>query len=412
MDMTDTCYYRNPYQRDLTTTIRAIEKYAQRTAVVLGATICYPEGGGQPGDRGTLNGITIVDTIKDDDDRILHILSESPNLSVGDTVHVELDWKHRYDYMQQHTAQHLLSGTFHRLFDIGTVSVHLGHEDMSIELDTRDISDETIDALEEEVNRIIRLAVPVTARTVTQRESQDIPLRRSVKVDGDVRLVTIGQFDTIACGGVHVADTAELASVQYLRKETIRGNTKTFWLAGDRALRAIRRNRKVVDAAGTLLSMPPEGIPEGIEALQQQVSDTRHQAHAYRSQVVAMKMESLLTEAPLHEGIPVVMLDASSWTEDEFRSLPETFFSVSHIKLCAVRERADGKLGWMVALKGFDQENQCFSEIRVEALPLIDGKGGGKAPLWQGVGVNKEGKLPFLQSVRDIFTGGAHGQTI
>lgn len=412
MDMTDTLFYQNPYRKDLTATVQGIENHAKAPAVVLDSTICYPEGGGQPGDRGTMSGIPIIDTIKDDNGRILHILSAGPDFSVGDHVQIKLDWEHRYDYMQQHTAQHLLSGTFHRLFGIGTVSVHLGHDDMSIEVDTGEVSEEVLDAVEDEVNRIIRLAVSVTAETVTQEESQQIPLRRAVKVDSDVRLVSIGEFDTIACGGVHVADTSELISVQYVRNETIRGNIKTFWLAGERALRATRRNRKIVDAAGTLLSAPPEGILEGIEVLQHQASDARRQANEYLSRVVTMRMEAALAEAPLHHGVPVVILDASSWTESEFRTLPETFFSVPSLKLCAVREREDGKLGWMVALKGLENEQACFSTIRTQALELIDGKGGGRAPLWQGIGMSVTEKLPFLQSVKDIFTGDSHGQTI
>ncbi|NLA93140.1 MAG: alanyl-tRNA editing protein, partial [Spirochaetales bacterium] len=188
----------------------------------LDRTIFYPEGGGQPGDRGFIDQVKVNDTQLNANGEILHQIEGESNFVAGQEVTLTLDWDHRYDFMQQHSAQHLLSGTLYTLFKIGTVSVHLGQAEISIELDTDELSEEQIVATEEAVNKVIRQNVPISAQTVKQEEIPPLNLRRSVKVEGDVRLITIEGHDLIACGGLHVKESSELGYIYYLRSERIR----------------------------------------------------------------------------------------------------------------------------------------------------------------------------------------------
>ncbi len=397
-------YHTEPYVRSIHATVVSIESWKGKDALTLDRTIFYPEGGGQPGDRGTLGELRVLDTQTDEEGKILHILDQSNTLVPGAEVALVLDWEHRYDYMQQHSAQHLLSGTLHRMLGVGTVSVHLGAEDMSIEVDVESIDEHDLMRVEDEVNRIVTLSVAVTSRTVSQEASKEIGLRRPVKVDGDVRLISIGDYDTIACGGVHVFHTGELRYVQYVRSERIRGHLRTFWIAGDRSVSSIRRNKSIVDASGTLLSAPAEHIVESIRHMQQQLGDAR-----YLQQKASVRIASLLLERELSgTTIPLALFDASGWDEESFRSLPESLLSIDAIALCVVRPREDGKLSWMVALKGIGGEAELFKAIRQEALPAIEGKGGGKPPLWQGVGSDSSGKETFLSIVGAIFDRVVH----
>lgn len=405
MHKTKTHYYIEPYARTLQATIISLGHYKGSIAAILDQTICYPEGGGQPGDRGTLNSIPIVDTIQDESGQILHILGQEHDFTPGDTVTIRIDWAHRYDYMQQHTAQHLLSGLLYTLLQVGTLSVHLGHDDLSIEIDTPSFSTEDAEMVEDAVNAEIRKNVSVSTFEVTQEDSMKLGLRRPVKVDGNVRIVQIGDADTIACGGVHVRDTSELLYIGFLRTEKIRGRIKTYWVAGKRSIDMMRRNLKIIEEAGTLLSVPAEEIVTGISSLQNQLSDARYQVRQLSSRFTSLKFSQYLKPALKLNGIPLISLDITDWEEEEFKALPEILLSISEILLCVVRERTDGKVAWMVAVKGFGAESDLFQKIRKDALPHIDGKGGGKPPLWQGVGQLPQGKNEFLDHVMSLFRG-------
>lgn len=412
MHKTKPHYYMEPYAHSLEATVSALDTYNRRPAVILDQTICYPEGGGQPGDRGNLDRIPIVDTVSDKEGRILHILGEKHVLGIGEKVTVTIDWSHRYDFMQQHTAQHLLSGFLHRLLHVGTVSVHLGHDDLSIELHTASFSDEDAETIEDAVNAEIRKSTAVTTFEVSQEESVDLGLRRPVKVEGDIRIVQIGDADMIACGGVHVGNTSELLHISFLRTERIRGRVKTFWVAGDRSISLRRRNQRIVENVGTLLSLPPEAIPEGIVALQDQLADVRYEARQLSLQLAGLKLSQGVASSPTVSGLPLVTMDVSDWGEQEFKALPETFFSIPKLLLCVVRERSDGKLAWMLVAKGIEDEVALFQRVRNNALPIIEGKGGGKPPLWQGVGNLAKRKDDFLEQVSSLFRGYVDGKAL
>ncbi|MGI6432370.1 MAG: alanyl-tRNA editing protein [Sphaerochaetaceae bacterium] len=395
MQPTKQLYYDNRYQKEGTATLLDILPQPKGQALVLDATIFYPQGGGQPGDKGMIDSVFIYDTHIDDQGRILHLTDDTFELTVGQQVHLKLDWEHRYDYMQQHTAQHLLSGRFFSQLGINTVAVHFGKEEFSIEIDLPELAPEHIYQMEEELRSIINSSTEVESTEVSHQKAVEMGLRREIKVDGPVRLIRIGSFDTIACGGVHVANTRELIYVQYVGSEKIRGRLKTFWSAGNRSVHLIRRNQHIIETAGTLLSSPPQEITEHIASLQTQAANTRYQLNRSFTLIAKLLLGNNLKEN-------MALFDASSWQEEHYQSLGEALLDIDEIALCTVRQSAENKVLWLVALKGRPKANELFARIRQEALPLINGKGGGKEPLWQGVGTS-EGKDSFLAAVRNLF---------
>lgn len=405
MFFSEPLYYHDPYATTSKATILAIVEEKGVKALILDKTIFYPEGGGQPGDRGSIEQVKVVDTQLNSKGEILHQLGEEGDFTVGDEVTLSLDWDHRYDFMQQHSAQHLLSGTLYTLFNIGTVSVHLGQGEISIELNTDTLSDHQIVAVEESVNAVIRQNVPISAQTVPQEAIFSLNLRRSVKVEGDVRLITIEGHDLIACGGLHVKESSELRYIYYLRSERIRGNLRTFWVAGKRATDAIRRNNAIVDGVGTLLSAPPEGIAEGVANLQKEVTQKQYEGNQHALKVATLLFEKLLEGSEVVGGVPLVIFDASSWEEAYLKQLPELFLEIPTLALSYVVQRPDGKVGWLLCLKGVDGDGNLFKRLKEEALPLIEGKGGGRPPLWQGIGVLGEAKESFLVKVETLLRG-------
>ncbi len=247
-------YERDPRLTRLQTEVSAAGKDRGRPFVVLDDTVLYPEGGGQPSDRGTVGGVAVVDVRKVDGE-IRHFLAGP---APSGRVAVELDWARRFDHMQQHTAQHLLTAVADRRFGWHTTAFHLGERISDIELDTSAPSDEELTELEDLVAAEIRAAHPVTARRVSPEEYARLPVRSRGLPEGhsgDVRLVEIEGVDLNTCGGTHCRSTAELEALKLLGTESMRGGTRLFYAAGARLRRLHeahhRRNARLREMLGT-----------------------------------------------------------------------------------------------------------------------------------------------------------------
>lgn len=387
-------------------------------AIQLDRTICYPEGGGQPGDRAILSegdrSCRIIDTRKEipedsGDVRIVHIVEGPCPFVVGDHAHLTLDWPHRYEFMRQHTAQHMISGLLYTRFGIGTVSVHQGDEILTVETDRTDISIDTLRQVEALVNEAIRSRIPVTYEERSHREAESLGLRRGIKVEGDVRLVRIGNLDVIACGGLHVASTDEVVAVLFVGTEMIRGHVRTIWKTAERAVSEIHRNQDVVRSLVSVFSAQPQDLAEKAEQLQAQVTDAQ-----WHRQKTALRLATslLLSEQQacscIVSGTPVVTLDISAEPELALKQFAEQLDSYEAIALCVVQEKG-GKLSWLIGLKGPLADRIPFEALRSRLLPLIGGKGGGRPPVWQGVGSDVANLIPFLESFKSVVMelGGA-----
>lgn len=410
MSVTESVYYQRPYLKELEAHVIAAQPFGKPSqnlfAVQLDRTICYPEGGGQPGDRGTLSSASgscrIVDTRKGDDDSILHVVEGPLLFSIGDGVALSLDWRHRYEYMQQHTAQHIISGLFHTRFGIGTVSVHQGEECLTVETDRGDIPAETLRAMESLVNQAVRSRAKVSYEVRSHADAEALGLRRSIKVEGDVRLVRIGDIDVIACGGIHVASTDEIELVIFCGVEMIRGHVRTIWKTASRAFAEIHRNREIVQELGAFFSAQPQELTEKARQLQSQATDAQWHRQKMASRLASMLLLAELERARcIIKGTPVVVLDISSEPELSLKHFAEQLDSYGDIAMC-VTQVVGGKLSWMIGLKGPFEQTLSFDVFRSKLLPIIGGKGGGRAPLWQGVGTDVANPQEFLRAFQTL----------
>jgi alanyl-tRNA synthetase len=213
--VTSRIYYTDPYCRRFEAVVTRAFEHEGRPAALLDRTAFYPTSGGQPFDTGRLlpgpfgSAIDVIDTI-DADDEVLHILSAP--LAVGAAVSSEVDWTRRFDHMQQHTGQHVLSAAFGRLFENPTTSFHMGTEISTIDL-ARDMSWEQIARAEDEANRIIWENREVAIRFVSADEASTLRLRKEPARTGVLRLIDVKEFDLSACGGTHVARTGAIGTV-------------------------------------------------------------------------------------------------------------------------------------------------------------------------------------------------------
>ncbi len=226
-------YEREPYLRTLQTEVVGSGREQTRPFVVLADTILYPEGGGQPSDRGRIAGVAVED-VRTVQGQIRQYLAGPPPAG---RVQVELDWARRFDHMQQHTGQHLLTAVAQERFGWSTTAFHLGTHVCDIELDLAAITPDRLVELEEAVATEIRAARPVTARRVSPQTFATLPVRTRGLPEGhtgDIRLVEIAGIDLNTCGGTHVRSTAEIEALKLLGAEAMRGGTRLFYVAGAR----------------------------------------------------------------------------------------------------------------------------------------------------------------------------------
>ncbi len=212
--MTERLYYTDAYQTEFDAHLVAITEVNGQPAIVLDRSFFYPTSGGQPFDTGVLGGWHVVDVSVTENGDVLHILDAAlPSATLGQALHGAIDWRRRYDHMQQHSGQHLLSQIFYRHFGYETISVHFGDTESTLDLDIAALEFAQLDEAEQIANEMVYATLPIKAYFVTDNELAKMSLRRAPKVTGQIRIVEIDQFDYSACGGTHVRTTAEIGPI-------------------------------------------------------------------------------------------------------------------------------------------------------------------------------------------------------
>ena len=268
--MTDRLYYTDPYLRSFDATIARVDRRDDRLVLTLDRTAFYPSSGGQPFDIGRLGPFRIVDVIDEEDGTISHVaegVAQDFSLAIGQTIRGEIDWPRRFDHMQQHSGQHVLSAAFDALFSVRTMSFHLGAEVSTIDL-AREVSPAEIAAAEAEANRIVWEDRPVTIRFATAEEAALLPLRKEPARGGTLRLIDVADFDLSACGGTHVSRTGGIGVIAVAAWERFKGGQRIEFLCGGRALAGYRTLRDAMTASVRLLSVLPVELPVVIERMQ------------------------------------------------------------------------------------------------------------------------------------------------
>jgi len=226
-------YYDDSYVTTFRARIAGSGTHAGKPAVELESSYFYPESGGQLGDRGTLGAARVVDVQAEDGGRVWHLLEGEPGAEECDAA---VDWARRFDHMQQHTGQHLLSAGFERVMDVATLSCHLGEERNSIELAMAETDWGALSRVEEAANRVIWENRPIRLHWTDEQGVSRFALRKPPKVSGRIRIVEIADWDLSACGGTHTRYAGEVGAIKIVRWEKVRGNVRVEFLCGARSL--------------------------------------------------------------------------------------------------------------------------------------------------------------------------------
>jgi len=375
--MTNRLYYTDPMLAAFDATVVSSEMTAGRAQIVLDQTAFYPTSGGQPNDTGTLGSVRVLDVVDRDDGTIAHVTEAA--LVPGTAVHGAIDWPRRFDHMQQHTGQHVLSAAFDRESGVRTVSFHLGAEASTIDL-AREVSASEIEYAEQVANQVVWDDRPVGIRFATEEEAARLPLRKEPTRSGPLRLIEVSGFDLSACGGTHVLRTGMIGVIAVTGWERSKGATRVAFVCGGRALASHRALRDVVSAATRALSVSAVELAPALERLR---AESREQSRALRQlqeEVAAHRAATLRASAETIGGMRGVLRSVSGWDAASLKTLAVAIVSEPGVVAVLV---GDGRPAPVVIARSTDVGVDASAWMRRAATEL-GGRGGGRPDLAQG----------------------------
>ena len=391
--MTQRIYYQEPYRRTFDATVVAVHAVAGHTEVTLDHTAFYPTSGGQPFDTGTLGGSAVTDVVDREDGTIAHVVSGA--LKVGDVVSGEIDWPRRFDHMQQHTGQHVLSAAFDRLFGVRTESFHMGQGSSTIDL-AREVTPSEIAKAEDEANRIVWEDRPVTIRFATAEEAAAMPLRKESGRTGSLRLIDVQDFDLSACGGTHVERTGAIGIIAVGSWEKFKGGSRIEFLCGDRALQRFRLWRGALSAIQKHLSVPPVDMAATIERMQEDAKAVQRSVRGFQEKLAAHEAQALLAKGS------VIVEAIDGWDAQGLKAIATAATAANPEAVVALFTSTSP--AQVVIARGAKSSVDAGAILK-QLAGKFGGKGGGKPDLAQGGGLTADA-AQLIAAAKELF--GSH----
>jgi alanyl-tRNA synthetase len=378
--MTERIYYHDPYCRRFEAAVTRAFEHEGRSAVVLDRTAFYPTSGGQPFDTGRLGSVAVVETV-DLGDVVAHIVAAPLGEGLG--VSGEIDWPRRFDHMQQHTGQHVLSAAFDRLFDNRTMSFHMGSEVSTIDLQ-RVAAPSAIERAMDVANAIVWEDRPVSIRFVSAEEAAALPLRKEPGREGPLRLIEVEAFDLSACGGTHVTRTGAIGLVAVVGAERFRGGTRLTFVCGGRALTVLRTYRDAVACCVRALSVLPAELPAAVERMQAEGKELRRTINGLQESLATHEAARLLSSAPDSGGVRVVVEVLDGWDAAGLKTIASAIAASGPAAVTLVSASAPA----FVAVARSAGLAVDAGSVLKQLIERFGGRGGGKPDLAQGGGLN------------------------
>jgi alanyl-tRNA synthetase len=372
--MTNRLYYTDAYRTEFSSAVN--ERAGDGTRVYLEETAFYPTSGGQPHDIGTLGGTRVIDVV-DEGERIAHVL-EAP-LAESDDMRIagRVDWARRFDYMQQHTGQHLLSAVFEDLFGARTVSVHFGPDYSTLDLDAETISRDRIIAAEARSNELVAESRPVTV--TFEDAASAIGLRKPSDRPGLLRIVSIAEVDRSACGGTHVRSTSEIGAILLRSVERVRKTSRVEFVCGQRAVRRARRDYEALVQIASSVSAAIDDAPSVVTSQVERLRDAESARKKLEKEVAGTRArERYDATAPNAAGLRVMVVrDAASI--DELRTFAQAVLSLPKAAVVGALNAPPSLFVATTEDSGLDA-----GKLIKEQLSAVGGRGGGSPRIAQG----------------------------
>lgn len=361
-------YEVDPYIREFDARVMACEQVKDQYRILLDRTAFFPEGGGQPGDRGMIGEALIKDT-HEKDGMIWHY-SDS-RLNVGSEVHGKIDWDFRFSNMQNHAGEHIVSGLIHGKYGYDNVGFHMGSEAVTLDING-ELTKEQVKEIEKEANAAIEANIPIQVFIPEKRVLEQMEYRSKKELEGDVRIVEISGYDRCACCGTHPLRTGEIRLIKILSVQNYKGGVRIAMLAGNRALEDyMDKHESVVDISHLLSSKTGE-ITGAVERLLKEIGDLKYT-------MVQMKREIMEKKAEAQEiSGKAVCVEENEFKGNELREYAN-MLSKRAEKVLAVSGGTDSQRRYVLIDK-----TGGAKMLGQEIQKLFGGKGGGSPQMIQG----------------------------
>jgi alanyl-tRNA synthetase len=376
--VTERLYYTDSYLRNFDA--RVVESADDGRIVYLDRTAFYPTSGGQPHDHGTIAGVQVADVI-DEGERIAH-RTDAPVHAVQAAC--AIDWARRFDHMQQHSGQHLLSAAFIELYGLVTVSFHMGQDYSTIDLETLAVDAGKIAAVERRANELVFENRPIA---VSFHESGGaLDLRKPSEREGTLRVVSIDGLDRSACGGTHLHSTGEIGPVLIRKLEKVRNTVRVEFLCGQRAVQRARADFEALSRVAQIFSAALDDVPAVVAEQAETARDADKQRRKLIAELAQYQGRELYdATAPAADGTRRAARRLASGNLEDLRGLAQSFTAQPKAVFMGVVENPPSVLLAASADAGVDA-GKLLKSVLTEA----GGRGGGTARMAQGSVPSKE----------------------
>ncbi len=358
-------YYENPYEKEFVATIVDIKQSGEQVEVVLDKTLFYPLGGGQPADKGSIMGYEVLD-VKNKDGVISHFLLSIGNLKIGDKVDGKIDWKTRYEHMQCHTAEHLVTGVARELYGCDNVGFNISENFMTIDLNV-DLTLKQVEELEILVNEKVLSNAKVEISYPEAKELKKLEYRSKLDLVDNVRIVSVGDIDTCACCGLHCYNTLEIGIIKFVSWKRHRGGIRLICLAGTRALRDYIQKHKYILELTESLSAKEEEIVERVNKLSKELKESKFKERETKTELLELKIKDVTEPIFCEDGL------------DFYDMKTVVNLLQEQVEVAYILSKGEDDIKYLIGSKTVDVRN--FNKGICEKF---GGKGGGQSGLVQG----------------------------
>jgi alanyl-tRNA synthetase len=378
--MSTRLYYEDSYITEFDACVLEQLAAGGKPAVVLDQTAFYPTSGGQPCDTGRLGNARVEGVEEDEAGRILHVLDCLPD---SNRVHGVVDWDRRFDHMQQHTGQHILSQAFLSAAQAATLSFHLGQETSTIDIDLVQAEPAVLADAEDIATGVVFKDRPIHILNVTREELGALGVRKESQRAGRIRVIDIDGYDRSPCGGTHVRRSGEIGLILILGSERYKGGTRVEFVCGGRALRAFRKDHETLRETGRLLSAHPHELPRLAEKILAERAGLLREKKHLEDQTLELEAQELAQHADKSSGVAAVCRRYGDRKIESLKVLAQktASFPGTLAILFAVQDSAQ-----VVVARSTDVPGDCGAVIR-QLSGKFGGKGGGKPDLAQAGGI-------------------------
>ncbi|WNS45385.1 alanyl-tRNA editing protein [Paenibacillus sp. MMS20-IR301] len=390
--MTRKLYYESAYLQEWSTTISGSLEREDGIYVTLAETAFYPHGGGQPCDTGYIGQIPVLDVVLEGDE-VLHKVAQLPEQPA---VHCRISWSRRFDHMQQHSGQHLLSAVFRELYEAMTLSFHLGSDYATIDIQLPELSAAQLAEAEHEVNKHIYMNRSITSTFVTAEEMAALPLVKLPKVTENIRIVEIEGVEHNACGGTHVSSTGAIGMIKLLRSEKQKGNIRVTFKCGGRALDEFNDHVRILAQLSAKFNTGKDEILDRIGKWEQEQKLLQAELTAVKEQNDLYLAREILSET--EPGSRVVTHVSDTRTLKDLQSLATKLTALTELPVLLLTEAENKAVLAQSGAAGIS----CGAFFK-EHLGGFQGKGGGSDKLAQAGFPSREEAQAFYDFAKRQF---------